>query len=367
MTPKTPNNQLEQLLDRCIQQGASDVHLSSSRPVSFRVQGMLRPHGEEVLGAEQIARMSEEIMSPRQRDDFQQRQTADVGYSANNGERFRVNCYYEMGQPAMAIRHLDQSILSLQELGLPPQLQELANLSSGLVLVTGVTGSGKSTTLAVLIDEINRTRHSHILTVEDPVEFVHQNIKSLIHHREVGTDVPSFAEAVRAGLRQDPDVILVGELRDQETMQTAIIAAETGHLVLSTLHTGSAVGAVERFIGAFSGHEQAAVRHRFSMVLRAVIAQQLIPSANGPNRLPAVEMLKATPAVAHMIRASKTEQLNALMESGAEEGMWTLDQALARLLADQKITMEVAMRHCNDCDSFQQMVLANGKGARAWQ
>ncbi|WP_309386448.1 type IV pilus twitching motility protein PilT [Cerasicoccus frondis] len=363
----TSNDQLEQLLNLCIQQGASDVHLSSGRPASFRTQGNLQPHSEKSISAELITKMSTDIMTPRQREAFHSKQTIDIGYSTATGERFRINCYFEMGQPTMAIRHLDQSVLSLKELGLPQQLKDLAELTSGLVLVTGVTGSGKSTTLAVLIDEINRTRHSHILTVEDPVEFVHQNQKSLIHHREVGTDVPSFAEAVRAGLRQDPDVILVGELRDRETMQTAIIAAETGHLVFSTLHTGSAVGAVERFIGAFSGHEQAAVRHRFSMVLRAVIAQQLIPDISGKGRLPAVEILKATPAVAHMIRSSKTEQLYALMESGSEDGMWTVDQALTRLLKEQKITIEVAMRHCNNLDSFQGMLASNGRGAVSWQ
>jgi twitching motility protein PilT len=252
-------------------------------------------------------------------------------------------------------------------LGLPSELEQLAHLQSGLVLVTGATGSGKSTTLAVLLNEINRTRNCHILTIEDPVEFVHRNQKSLVHHRELHTDVPSFAEAVRAGLREDPDVIMVGEMRDLETMQTSIIAAETGHLVLSTLHSGTAVGAVERFIGAFSGGEQAVARQRFSMALRAVVAQQLLVGANGRGRVPAVELLKINRAASHLIRNSKTEQLNSLMESGAEDGMWTLDQYLARLVKNKKITREVAAQHCHNWGSFDSLVdVAAQEGSRTW-
>lgn len=352
----------EKLLSTCIELGASDMHLSSGEAVSYRVAGELRPHGTEVFSVDTISAMTNELMTETQQDEFMSRRTVDIGYSSVTGERFRVNCYHEMGRPAMAVRHLDQSLLSLQELGLPSQLQELAHLKTGLVLVTGVTGSGKSTTLAVLLDEINRTRNSHILTIEDPVEFVHSNKKSLVHHREVHTDVPGFAEAVRASLREDPDVIMVGEMRDLETMQAAIIAAETGHLVFSTLHTGTAVGAVERFIGAFSGDEQTAAKHRFSMVLRAVVAQQLLPSLSGHGRVPAVELLKVSHAAGHMIRSSKTEQLRALMESGAADGMWTLDQELARLVKNKKISRDVAAHHCTDWDHFEGMVAAAGRG-----
>lgn len=268
----------------------------------------------------------------------------------------------------MAVRHLDQSILSFQELGLPNELRELAHLQSGLVLVTGVTGSGKSTTLALLLDEINRQRNCHILTVEDPVEFVHENRMSLVHHREVHTDVPDFADAVRAGLREDPDVIMVGEMRDLETMQTSMIAAETGHLVFSTLHTGTAIGAVERFIGAFSGEEQSVARHRFSMVLRAVVAQQLLIGGEGQRRVPAIEILKINHAAAHLIRTSKTEQLLSLMEAGAGEGMWTLDQYLARLVRSNKLPLDVASKYCQNLEYFGALVGATQMGgAKSWQ
>ncbi|OAM90565.1 PilT/PilU family type 4a pilus ATPase [Termitidicoccus mucosus] len=364
MTRAAVKDQFENLLGTCIQLGASDMHLSSDEPVRFRIDGQLRAHGAEILRAETVGAMAACIMTPRQQEEFGSRWTVDLGHSSANGQRFRVNCYREMGQPAIAVRHLDQSILSLQELGLPAELGELARLQSGLVLVTGVTGSGKSTTLAVLLDEINRNRDCHILTVEDPVEFVHRNHRSLVHHREVHTDVPSFAEAVRAGLREDPDVIMVGEMRDRETMQASIIAAETGHLVFSTLHTGAAVGAVERFIGAFSGEEQAVARHRFSMVLRAVVAQRLVLGVNGQGRVPAVELLKITPAAAHMIRTSKTEQLNSLMESGAGNGMWTMDQYLAQLVKNKKITRETATRYCNDWEGLGRLVDGDTQGGR---
>jgi twitching motility protein PilT len=358
MTHTAMIDQFENLLATCIQLGASDMHLSSGEPVSYRVDGQINRNGDEIYSAATLDSMTSAIMTPNQQEELATRRTVDLGYSAANGERFRVNCYREMGQPAMAVRHLNQSILTIDELGLPSQLGELAHLQSGLVLVTGVTGSGKSTSLAVLLNEINRNRNCHILTVEDPVEFVHHNDKSLIHHREVHTDVPSFAEAMRAGLREDPDVIMVGEMRDKETMQTSLIAAETGHLVLSTMHTGSAVGAVERFIGGFAGEEQAVARHRFSMVLRAVIAQQLLPSASGKGLVPAIEMLRGTSGATHLIRTSKTEQLYSLMETGAENGMWTLDQDLARLVKNKKISVEVAQQHCNNWENFDKMISA---------
>jgi twitching motility protein PilT len=354
----------EDLLKVCVELGASDMHLTSEKPVSFRVDGRLRSHGEEVFSTETVAAMAAGIMTEQQQKEFGSRMTADLGYSSADGERYRVNCYREMGKPAMAVRHLDQSLLSPEELGLPARLKDLAYLKSGLVLVTGATGSGKSKTLAVLLDEINRNRECHVLTVEDPVEFVHVSRKSLIHHREVHTDVLSFADAVRAALREDPDVIMVGEMRDLETMQASITAAETGHLVFSTLHTGEAVGAIERFIGYFSGEEQAVARHRISMVLRAVIAQRLVVGANGKGRLPAVEMLMVTTAAANLIRTSKTRQLYSMMETGAKDGMWTLDQDLARLVKSNKIGRDVAMDLCNDKAGFDRLVSVAGSEGR---
>lgn len=352
--------QLDGLLRRCVELGASDMHLSSNKPVSYRTNGRLRTSGETVYTVEAVAAMADAIMSEAQRREFAERWTADLGHSSSDGERFRINCYREMGKPAMAVRHLDQHILSLEELGLPSRLRELAYLKSGLVLVTGATGSGKSSTLAVLLDEINRNRECHVLTVEDPVEFVHQSRKSLVHHREVHRDVPSYAEAVRAAMREDPDVIMVGEMRDLETMQASIIAAETGHLVFSTLHTGEAIGAIERFIGYFSGEEQGVARHRISMVLRAVIAQRLVPSLDGTGRVPVVELLMVTTAAANLIQNSKTRQLYSMMESGARDGMWTLDQELARLVKNGKIGKEIALDLCNDKDGFKKHLSVAG-------
>jgi twitching motility protein PilT len=348
----------EDLLKTCVELKASDMHLTSEKLVAFRVDGRLRSYGEDVLHTETVAAMAADIMTEQQQKEFCTRMTVDLGYSSAEGERFRVNCYREMGKPAMAVRHLDQSLLTLEELGLPARLKDLAYLKSGLVLVTGATGSGKSKTLAVLLDEINRNRECHILTVEDPVEFVHVSQKSLIHHREVHTDVLSFADAVRAALREDPDVIMVGEMRDLETMQASITAAETGHLVFSTLHTGEAVGAIERFIGNFSGEEQAVARHRISMVLRAVIAQRLVVAADGRGRLPAVELLMVNTAASNLIRTSKTKQLYSMMETGAKDGMWTLDQDLARLVKSNKISRDVALELCNDRAGFDKLVNA---------
>ena len=353
-------NLFEDLLQTCVRLEASDMHLSSGRPVSFRVHGRLKTYGNEILSGDTIGAMAQAVMTPDQQDEFERRSTADIGYSGGNNTRFRINVYMEMGQPAMAVRHLNQDLKGFEELGLPAGLKDLAFLPSGLVLVTGATGSGKSTTLAMLLDEINRSRACHILTVEDPVEFVHKSAKSLIHHREVNTDVPGFAEAVRAALREDPDVIMVGEMRDLETMQASITAAETGHLVFSTLHTGEAVGAIERFIGHFAREEQEVARHRMSMVLRAVISQHLIPDMNNTGRVPAVEVLRVTNGAANLIRTSKARQLYSMMECGAKDGMWTLDQDLARLVKSGQVSRDTAMAFCANPEGFDRHVNAAG-------
>ena len=265
----------EKLLRDCVKLKASDLHLTVGDIPCYRIHGRLEKRGVTPFSAEDIMGMANDIMTEQQKQGYGKYFTADIGYSMAEGGRFRVNIYRELGRPAMAVRYLDQNLKSFEQMGLPLQLKELAYLKSGLVLVTGATGSGKSTTLSLIIDEINTKRDCHILTVEDPVEFIHQNKKSLIHHREVHSDVPDFAHAVRDALREDPDVIMVGEMRDIETIQACLVAAETGHLVFSTLHSGEAVGAVERLIGSFSGDEQDVARHRISMVLKAVIAQQI--------------------------------------------------------------------------------------------
>lgn len=356
--------QFDALLATCVQKGASDMHLSSDELICFRIHGILSTFGDTLFSAKNVEAMAQSVMTEKQFADFHLNKSLDMGYFDPAGDRFRINCYWAMGKPAMAIRYLDQRLLSFEELFLPQQLRELANLHSGLVLVTGATGSGKSSTLAVLLNEINETRSCHIITVEDPVEFVHKNKKGIIHHREVHNDVPSYADAMRAALREDPDVIMVGEMRDLETMQAAITAAETGHLVFSTLHTGEAIGAIERFIGHFGGEEQSVARHRLGMVLRAVISQRLVVKRDGKGRVPAVELLSVNMAVANMIQSSKTRQIYSLMESSGDGTMWTLDQDLAKLVKNNVITKDVALRTCNDRNSFDKMVNVAPRGNR---
>ncbi len=355
-------NQFNDILSDCIARGGSDIHLSADQPVSYRINGRLQVQDTFCFNAEELESMAYELMNDTQWVEYEQKKNLDLGYSLGKGERFRLNIYRTMGATTMAIRHLNQHIQSLEELGLPPQLRELAYLKSGLVLVTGATGSGKSSTLAVLLDEINRERDCHILTIEDPVEFVHRNKRSLVHHREIHADVDSYADAVRAAMREDPDVIMVGEMRDKETMQASLSAAETGHLVFSTLHTGEAIGAIERFIGYFPGEEQGVARHRMAMVLKAVVAQRLVPDLSGEGRVAAIELLMVNTAALNLIRTSRSQQLYSLMESGGSSGMWTMDQALAQLVIDQKISFQTALGVCQNSEGFERF-LKTAKGA----
>lgn len=340
--------EFDKLIERCVQLGASDLHLSSGAPAYLRVHGRLEPLNDQVLAPELVDRMASELMHPRQRDVFEERQTLDLAYAIASGERFRINVFRQRGQVSLAIRRLDDTFRTLGELGLPIQIGELANLRDGLVLVTGPTGSGKTTTLATLINLINLSRACHIITVEDPLEYMHRNQKSLVQQRELYTDVPSFAEAVRAALREDPNVILVGEMRDTETMRAAITAAETGHLVFSTLHTGDAVGAIDRMIGVFPAEEQESVRQQLSMVLRAVVAQRLLPRTDGKGRVPAIELLKVTVAVAHLIRTGKPQQIYSAIETGGSYGMSTLEHSLAQLIQRGVVRKEDALRIARD-------------------
>ena len=347
------------LLDRLPLEGASDLHLAAGRRAYWRANGELERidggndgNGERLWSDADIVCLTETLLDAPRREMLKNAGSTDIGYGTTRGHRYRINFFRSLGRLALVARHLPDHFASLAELLLPPELKELAWLPSGLVLVTGVTGSGKSTTLATLIHEINAHIARHILTIEDPVEFVHRPLKSLISHRELGTDTPDFALAVRAALREDPDVILVGELRDTETMRAALTAAETGHLVFSTLHTGDAVGAAERFIGAFSGEEQNLARHRFSLVMKAVVAQQLLPRADRRGRAPAVEILRGTPAVANLIASGRTAQLYSAMESGTALGMQTFDQSLATLARNRLVSIDTARPLARNPDSF---------------
>jgi len=330
------------ILEECVRQGASDLHISSGSPAYARVAGDLIKVSDIALSAADAEMMVVSLLTPGQRDALARQNAVDVAFSLDGGRRFRGHVYREKNGLTLAARRLEGTFRSLDELNLPDSLAGLAELHDGLVLFTGPTGSGKSTTLATLIDSINRTRACHILTIEDPVEYVHENKRGLVHQRELGRDVDSFAEAVRASLREDPDVVLVGEMRDTDTIRAAMTVAETGHLVFSTLHCGSAVGALDRIIGAFSAEERESLCQQLSMTLRAVVAQHLLLRADGCGRVPAVEILKISKAAAHLIRNHKSEQLYSAMENGSADGMQTLEQSLASLVAAGAISVEEA-------------------------
>lgn len=347
---------IRQFMDSCVALNASDLHISHNLPPTYRIHGRIHRAKHAVLSPSEVEQMAFSLMNAHHRQYFEQHMTLDMGFSSEQGFRFRVNVYRQMGSVALAIRYLDGGLKTMKELGLPNQINYLTGLKSGLVLICGATGSGKSTTLTAILNDINENQEKHILTVEDPIEFVHANIKSIVHQRELYTDVPDFASAVKAALREDPDVVMVGEMRDLETMRTAITAAETGHLVFSTLHTNDAVGVIERLIGSFPGNEQSVARQRIAHALKAVVAQNLVPRADNQGRAVVAEILMVTNAVANLIESSKSKQIYSVMESSSQQGMQTLDQALAKLAISNTITLEAAQRMCRDPESFNKLV-----------
>lgn len=325
------------------QRNASDIHLSEGMALVFRVDGRLvpapvQPTPEEARG------LILSMLNEAQRKTYAAGHDVDFALPTPDGARQRVNVFRQQGKAAATLRLLNNSIPTLAELGLPKVLTQLADAPRGLILVTGPTGSGKSTTLAAMIDHINETRPDHILTAEDPIEYVYQNKQATIHQREVGQDVMSFAAALRSALREDPDVILVGEMRDYETISAAVTAAETGHLVMSTLHTIGAAQTVDRIIDVCPPGAQNQIRSQLAGVLRGVITQQLLPLATGQGRCAATEVLVATDAISNLIRESKCYQFASTMQAGAALGMHTLNGDLARLVREGKITRESALR-----------------------
>ncbi|MCH2172867.1 PilT/PilU family type 4a pilus ATPase [Myxococcota bacterium] len=347
---------LVDLLLTAVGRKASDLHVSVGSVPMIRLNGDLCPLDQEEISSSSIQEILDGLLSTPQKEIFRRDRSIDFGYSIDSGERFRINAYYERGFPALAIRWLDNRFRSLTELGLPQQLDSLAKLQHGLVLVTGPTGSGKTTTLSALLHQINANRRCHILTIEDPIEYIHPNQSSLIHQRELHSDVPDFANAVRSAMREDPDVILVGEMRDLETMRASLMAAETGHLVFSTLHTGDAVGALDRMVGAFPGGEQESIRQQLSMVLRSIVAQHLLPIKDGSGRVPIVEILNVNSAVSHLIRTGKSQQLVSAMESGRSIGMQTIDFALADAVSAELVGFETAKRYTRDLKLFEDLI-----------
>ena len=352
---------IEALLQEANLQEATDVHFNAGFPVTFRIYGKLVPIGE-TLEAEDVRTLLFQLLTPGQQRALEERRSVDCAVSFKGVGRYRVHIYYQRGALSGAIRKLADEIPGLAALGLPAAVTKLAELKMGLVLVTGATGSGKSTTLASLVDLINNTIEQNIITVEDPIEYVHYSKKSLISQREIHTDVPSFPDALRGALRADPDIILVGEMRDLETIRTAILAAETGHLVLSTLHSRDASTTINRILGAFSPEEQQQIRQQLSVSLKAVISQQLLPRADGRGRVLASELMLVTPAIANLIRLGKADHIYMAIETGMRLGMRTMEYSLTELYQSGKISMETALRSARSAELIQHRLKCGGTG-----
>jgi twitching motility protein PilT len=347
---------IDDLLRAAVAKGASDVHLKAGAYPMMRVRGALVPLNEEYrLDNELTSTIGAAIMSPVQQEKFKETQEIDLAYSVPGLGRFRCNIFQQRGTMGLVLRIIPKKILGISELLLPPVLRKIADEERGLVLVTGTTGSGKSTTLAALIDHINNTRCSHVMTVEDPIEFLHRDSRSIVNQREVAVDTKGFASALRSALRQDPDVILVGEMRDFETIETALLAAETGHLVFSTLHTLDATETINRIIAVFPPHQQKQVRLQLAAVLRAIISQRLIPRADQAGRVPAVEVLLATAFVRDcIVDKEKTHLIQGAIAAGTSQyGMQTFDQSIFGLFQQGFISYDEAVRWASNVDEFK--------------
>jgi twitching motility protein PilT len=358
-----PELHLNALLAEMVALGASDIHLSVGLPPSIRVDGVVRPmEGYEALTASETRRLVYGILTQRQRERFEADRELDASHSVPHVGRFRLNVFLQRDSVGAVLRAIPFKIVPLEKLGIPATVGDLAHLPRGLVLVTGPTGSGKSTTLATVVDIVNTSHASHIMTIEDPIEFLHHHKRAVVNQREVGEDTKSFADALKHVLRQDPDVILVGEMRDLETISTALTAAETGHLVFATLHTQDAPQSIDRIIDVFPAHQQQQIRVQLAAALQAVVTQQLLPRMRNRGRAVACEVLIATPAVRNMIREGKVHQIYSAMQSGGKYGMQTMDQSLADLVRSSTVSLEVALERCHNEDDLRRLV--GGAGAR---
>lgn len=343
-------------LEEVVSQGASDLHMTVNAPPMLRIDGSLQPAGgTEPWSREKVVSALFSILTPPQRETFEKELELDFAYTISTDTRFRVNMYQQRGSMGGAFRIIPTELKQLKALGVPESVGNFAQLTRGLVLVTGPTGSGKSTTLAALIDLVNSTRADHIVTVEDPIEFLHHHKKSIVNQREVGADTHSFAAALKHVLRQDPDVILIGELRDLETISVALTAAETGHLVFATLHTQDAPQTIDRVIDVFPPHQQGQVRAQLAATLQGVVCQTLVKRADGKGRAVATEVLVTTSAISNLIREGKTYQIVSMMQSGRAQGMHTMDQHLAELVSAGTITYEAAIEKAHDVDGLERL------------
>lgn len=352
---------LHQLLKVMVEKGASDLHITTGSPPQLRIDGSLVPLKMPPLTAAETKQLCYSILTDAQKHKFEEEMELDLSFGVKGLSRFRANIFMQRGAVAGAFRSIPFKILSFEELGLPPVVNELAEKPRGLILVTGPTGCGKSTTLASIIDKINSERHEHIVTIEDPIEYLHPHKKCIVNQREVGADTKSFKSALKYILRQDPDVILIGEMRDLETVESALTIAETGHLVFATLHTNSAVQTINRIIDVFPPYQQPQVRAQLSFVLEGILCQALIPKASGTGRVLAVEVLVPNPAIRNLIREEKIHQIYSQMQVGqAKFGMQTLNQSLFSLYSRRLITLEDAMAYSPDLDEFRQMLQTGG-------
>jgi twitching motility protein PilT len=355
--PEEAGPPVPELLNILIQMGGSDLHLMAGSPPFVRINGELQRLDQYLkLSPIALRGMVYAILPQKVRERFEQDLELDTSYSLPGVARFRVNVYQQRDSVGATFRLIPSVIKTVEELGLPPVVAELARLPRGFVVVTGPTGSGKSTTLAAMVNVVNEERAAHVMTVEDPIEFLHTNKRSAVNQREVGQDTHGFAEAAKHVLRQDPDVILVGEMRDLETISTAITAAETGHLVFATLHTQDAPQTIDRIIDVFPSDQQQQVRVQLSGTLQGVVSQQLVPTVDGAGRVVAAEILVVTPAVRAMIRANRTEQIRGAIQTGGKDGMQTMDAALAKLVRAGRITREAALDRCHDEQELQRLL-----------
>jgi twitching motility protein PilT len=362
-TEEGPKVNLHQLLRAMIEKGASDMHITTGSPPLLRIDGSVMPLKLPPLSPVESKQLCYSVLTEEQKIQFEKTKELDLSFGVKNLSRFRANIFMQRGAVSAAFRTIPFKILSFEELGLPQVVSELAERPRGLVLVTGPTGSGKSTSLAAIIDKINSETRQHIITIEDPIEYLHAHKRCIVNQREVGSDTQSFKDALKYVLRQDPDVVLVGEMRDLETIEAALTIAETGHLVFATLHTNSAVQTINRVIDVFPPHQQSQVRAQLSFVLEGVMSQLLIPRAGAPGRVLAAEVLVPNAAIRNLIREDKVHQIYSQMQVGqAKHSMQTLNQCLYGLYTRRLISLEDALGHSNEVDELRMMIEGKGGG-----
>jgi twitching motility protein PilT len=369
-----PQITLSELLKKLAELGGSDLHITTNTPPQVRVDGHLRPlEGYRPLSSADTKQLAYSVLTDAQKHRFEENLELDFSFGVKGLSRFRANIFNQRGAVGAVFRAIPYEIKPFEGLGLPPVVKTLCDKPRGLILVTGPTGSGKSTTLAAMIDKINTDRHEHILTIEDPIEFLHNHKNCLVNQREVNADTRGFAEALRTALRQDPDVVLVGEMRDLETIESALRIAETGHLTFATLHTNSAASTINRIIDVFPSDQQAQIRAQLSLVLEGILCQSLLPRADGQGRAMALEILVPNPAIRNLIREDKVHQIYSMMQTGQDKyGMQTFNQALASLYHKRQISLDVAMQRSSNTDELKDLIergsglnTGNGSGAQA--